>query len=212
MNTETYKKCKNQFTALVRKAKKTYYSNQFTQASNNIKTTWHLINHLLNRTKSPFAAPVEMNGKKGVLSNPTDIANGFNDFFISAGSELASSIDDSDIDPCSMIKGQYPPLQNFDPPILQEVRNITLSLKNAAHGHDGIKSVLIKETIDYIIKPFSHIISLSLKTGIVPQDLKIAKVIPIFKTGDSKKFSNYRPISILPCISKILSILDYLIT
>ncbi len=93
---------------------------------------------------------------------------------------------------------------NFDPPTVQEVRNIIFSLKNAAHGHDGIKSVLIKETIDYIIKPLTHILSLSLKTGIVPQNLKVARVIPIFKTGDSKEFSNYRPISILPCISKIL--------
>ncbi len=45
---------------------------------------------------------------------------------------------------------------------------------------------------------------LELETGIVPQNLKVARVIPIFKTGDSKEFSNYRPISILPCISKIL--------
>lgn len=81
INTETYKKCKNHFTSLVRKAKKAYYSNQCVQASKNIKTTSHLINHLLNRTKSPFTAPVVMNSKKGVLSNPVDIANGFNDFF-----------------------------------------------------------------------------------------------------------------------------------
>ncbi len=204
INAETYKKCKNQFTSLVRKAKKAYYSNTFAQASKNIKTTWHLINHLLNRTKSPFTAPVVMNSKKGVLSNPVDIANGFNDFFVSVGFELASNINGLDIHPCSLIKGQYPPFYNFDPPTVQEVRNIIFSLKNAAHGHDGIKSVLIKETIDYIIKPLTHILSLSLKTGIVPQNLKVARVIPIFKTGDSKEFSNYRPISILPCISKIL--------
>jgi len=71
----------------------------------------------------------------------------FKDFFISVGSDLASNIHDSYIHPCSLIKGQYPPFYNFDP---RTVRNIILSLKNTAHGHDGIKSVLIKETTDYI--------------------------------------------------------------
>lgn len=68
-----------------------------------------------------------------------------------------------------MIKGKFPPLQNFDPPTLQEVRNITLSLKNAAHGHDGIKSFLIKEIIDYIIKPLTHILSRLSKLELSPR-------------------------------------------
>ena len=45
--------------------------------------------------------------------------------------------------------------------------------------------------------------TLSLGTGIVPKKLKIAKVIPLFKKGDSHLFDNYRPISLLPAISKI---------
>ena len=47
------------------------------------------------------------------------------------------------------------------------------------------------------------IINESLVTGIVPSKLKIAKIIPLFKSGDPKAFNNYRPISILPCLSKI---------
>ncbi len=49
----------------------------------------------------------------------------------------------------------------------------------------------------------SHV-SLSLKTGVVQEDFKIAKVIPLFKADDLQHFNNYRPISILPCFSKIL--------
>ena len=49
-----------------------------------------------------------------------------------------------------------------------------------------------------------NIFSLSLKKGIFPEKMKIAKVSPIFKKGDKSILSNYRPISVLPCFSKIL--------
>ena len=61
-----------------------------------------------------------------------------------------------------MIKGQYSPLLNLEPPTLQEVCDISMALKNSAHGHDDIKSVLIKETIDFIVQPLTHILPLSL--------------------------------------------------
>ena len=54
-----------------------------------------------------------------------------------------------------------------------------------------------------IAKPLTHVINLSLSTGIVPNELKAARVNPVFKTGETHKFDNYRPISILPVISKI---------
>ena len=61
----------------------------------------------------------------------------------------------------------------------------------------------MKSTIYNIANPLTHIINLSLSNGVVPSAMKIAKVIPIFKTGDRKLFTNYRPISILPVFSKI---------
>jgi hypothetical protein len=61
---------------------------------------------------------------------------------------------------------------------------------------------LLKAPIE--VTPITHIINLSLSTGIVPTKMKIAKVIPIFKSGDRSDFSQYRPISILPVFSKLL--------
>ena len=54
------------------------------------------------------------------------------------------------------------------------------------------------------MEPLTRIFNLSVSTGIVPDKLKIAKVIPIYKKDDAEKFSNYRPVSLLPCFSKIL--------
>ena len=63
--------------------------------------------------------------------------------------------------------------------------------------------------INEIAPVLSHVFNRSLLSGIVPSQLKIAKVNPIFKSGDKQVFSNYRPISILPSISKILEKIMY---
>ena len=71
-------------------------------------------------------------------------------------------------------------------------------------GHDDISSKLMKITINIIIEPLTHIINQSLKTGIVPSEMKIAKVIPIHKSSDKSVLENYRPVSLLPAFSKLL--------
>ena len=70
-------------------------------------------------------------------------------------------------------------------------------------GHDNISTKLMKDTLDYIIEPITHIINQSLCTGIVPTDMKIAKVVPIYKSSDSTILKNYRPVSLLPAFSKL---------
>ena len=68
---------------------------------------------------------------------------------------------------------------------------------------------MLKDAAAVIAKPLTHIINLSLKTGTIPTDWKAAKVIPLFKSGSLAEIDNYRPISILPSISKILEKVVY---
>lgn len=75
---------------------------------------------------------------------------------------------------------------------------------NKAAGHDDISPKVIKATIDVISQPLVDIFNNSLLAGVFPDDLKIAKVSPIFKADDKVLVSNYRPISVLPVFSKIL--------
>ena len=60
-----------------------------------------------------------------------------------------------------------------------------------------------------ISEPLTHIINLSIRSGIVPDRMKIARVIPIFKSGDSSLLTNYRPVSVLPVFSKLLEKVVY---
>ena len=90
-----------------------------------------------------------------------------------------------------------------------DIRTVISSLKNRSPEFDGIPSFVANQCIDYFIEPLTYIINMSFIEGVFPSELKLAKVIPILKSGDSTKMSNYRPISILSFFSKIFEKLMY---
>ena len=67
----------------------------------------------------------------------------------------------------------------------------------------------MKETIEYILEPITYIINQSCSTGIFPQEMKTAKVIPIYKSSDKTLIQNYRPVSLLSAFSKLIEKLMY---
>ena len=81
--------------------------------------------------------------------------------------------------------------------------NVILLLKNSCAGWDDIPAYVMKRCINVYIEPLTHIIDKSMKEGVFPSELKLAKVVPIFKSGDSSKITNYRPISVLSFFSKV---------
>ena len=84
--------------------------------------------------------------------------------------------------------------------------SIIKRLKNKdSSGIDGISNNLIKHIHLEIAKPLTLIINQMINSGIFPSELKISKVTPIYKANEKDLFSNYRPISLLPSISKFSS-------
>ena len=71
---------------------------------------------------------------------------------------------------------------------------------------DDINMYVLSKVTDQIVKPLVHIFNLSFSSGIFPSEMKTAKVIPLFKSGNRSHFSNYRPISLLSQFSKILEL------
>ena len=69
---------------------------------------------------------------------------------------------------------------------------------------NGMSMSVIKNIMSCIIIPFTFICNKSFSSGIFPDAMKVAKVIPILKCGDNNVFTNYRPVSLLPQFSKIL--------
>ena len=76
-------------------------------------------------------------------------------------------------------------------------------------GHDSISTALLKQIKTEVSPSITLIINQCLTTGIFTNKLKIAKVVPVFKKGDNELLDNYRPISVLPSISKIFETVIY---
>ena len=90
------------------------------------------------------------------------------------------------------------------PPVtLAEVRQTIISLKNSSVGWDDFPAFVAKQSIEFYIEPLTCLINRSFTEGILLTELKLARVVPVYKSGDSVIFSNYRPISILSFFAKI---------
>ena len=84
------------------------------------------------------------------------------------------------------------------------VKALSSMSASKATGIDGVSAKLLKDGATAIAVPITHIMNLSIISGIFPSKWKIAKVTPLFKDGDKSLPENYRPISILPALGKIL--------
>ena len=84
------------------------------------------------------------------------------------------------------------------------IRIIKLCKPKDSMAYDDISMWVLSKIAPQVVKPLVHIFNLSFSTGIFPCEMKMAKVIPLFKNGNKSDFSNYRLISPLPQFSKIL--------
>ena len=134
-------------------------------------------------------------------SNPKEIANFFCKYFTNIGPNLASKIPVSEKSHNSFLPPKLVNSIFLDAVNEQEIIEICSTCRSGtAVGYDNISM----NSIDIIISPLTCIIYLSITSGIVPKQVKIPRVIPLFKSGEQDIFTNYRPVSVLPAFSKIL--------
>ena len=140
-----------------------------------------------------------------VFINPEDISNQFNDFFVNVDPKLASNIQSTGKSYFEYLKNPINSSMYMKPIVEMDITKIIEKFnQNKSAGDDNIGNFIIKRVAKEIVKPLTQIFNLSISTGSVPEKLKIAKVILIYKKRDAEIFSNYRPVSLLPCFSKIL--------
>ena len=193
------------YNKLRRISKKLYYDNQFKKFTKNSKQTWSAIREIIGSKKEKSQIPDFFRDNGQLIKNNLDIANGFNEFFSQVGPKLASDIGLSDVSFESFLSESNPVNFEFCRISETDILKICRQLKpKLSSGTDFISNKLLKHIAPIIIGPLHYLINLSLESGYIPKRLKIAKIVPVFKDGDQHIFTNYRPISLLNSLSKLL--------
>jgi hypothetical protein len=208
VNIEKYKQYRRILNYVLRKAERKYYENLLERNKHNLKKSWQVIKQIINKKAA------QKSSDKFIIDNNevTDkylIADSFNKYFTNVGTSLARKIPDSTKNPMSFIKTSVLDSIYLHETNDAEVKNIIMALKNTSPGWDGVNAFIVKESSEIILQVLVHIINLSLVQGVFPLELKIAKIIPLYKGNSKMQLTNYRPVSVLPVLSKVFERIMY---
>ena len=205
-----YKMYNNIFNKLRRKLKRQYFNDALLKYRHDVKSTWDLLREAMGTKKTKVCFPDEICTNSDIITDKKQIAEEFNNFFINISSNIHSRLPNHNSTPISFSQPQGIHTFFLDPIDPQDIIEVSKIIKpKLSAGFDNISSKLMKDTIDLTAIPLAHIINLSFETGIFPDDMKTAKVIPIFKSANPNQVSNYRPISLLPAYSKLMEKIVY---
>ena len=205
-----FKRARNNVNNAIKNAKKSYYLKSFTACDGNSRKTWEIINEVTGR-KSEKAIINELEFEDKKLTDPTEIAEGFNKFFAEIGPKLSENIED--IDTCfdefvnQSISGNFS-FQQISPSLVSS--NLRKLCMRKATGLDTVSARLLRECFDLISDSLALIFNRSIETSIFPDEWKSARITPLYKKcGNRSDPSNYRPISIIPVVAKVFERIVY---
>ena len=209
---KVFKRSRNLVNSEIKNAKALYYANALHENKNNLKKTWNIINELTSRKQyNSHVSELKVNGSS--ITNPQELSNEFNDYFVNIGPKLADKIT------CNQNTNSYMEyLEPLDNGINFQMKTITSSnvfsmlsklSKSKATGLDRISARLLRECPDLIADSLCLIFNHSINSGVFPDEWKCSKVIPLFKQGERHDPNNYRPISIIPVVAKVFERIIY---
>ena len=205
-----FKQYRNLIVRLCRRSKKNYFSDYFKQHSKNIKKVWQGIKSIISTKPTQNGSPSSININGTLTSEPTKIADAFNDYFSNVAENIRKK---KSFSSKSFSKFLGQPNNNsffISPTDKTEIISCISSLAtNKGSGPFSIPVRIFQLLKHDISEPLSQLINLSLSTGIFPTKLKTAKVIPVFKKDSPLECTNYRPISLLSNIDKNFENLMY---
>ena len=202
-----FKTTRNKVNIELRNAKKDYYFSKIADQKFNPKKAWKSINSLLGRQNKPTV--INQLGENN-FTNHEDIAEGFNEYFSNIGPNLASNIDSSNYNFETHVKNAKSEFAAFQHVTVSHVSHLLHGLSsNKATGIDKISCKIIKLATPIISDSLTLIFNQAITLSSFPDEWKIARVIPLYKNGQRYIPGNYRPISVLPAISKIMERILY---
>ena len=204
-----WKKSRNKVNRMIKKAKLKYFENDFKQCGGDSGKTWKVIYKAMNKKPKPKITPdfvkIKTAAGNSIKTNcKGDIANGMNAYFSTIGENLAKQLNETD-----MKFEDYLGIPNQNSIFLKKILEIEianliqeLNIKKSV-GVDEIPPIILKWGAPIFVPILTRLFNLCITEGVYPDSLKIAKITPIFKSGNKNDISSYRPISILTQINRI---------
>ena len=177
----------------IREAKYIYYNRQFEEIRTNVRKTWSIMNEIISWTKNKKGGIKSIIKDGRQIRDLSQIVENFDEFFVNIGPNLSRNTN------CRIGKSFQTYLNRHIVTCLhfklineRDTEKCIRSLRiKTSSGHDGISTKLLKFLSPGLIKPLTLIINQSLITGIFPEKLKLAKMIPLYKKDDKLIMNNY---------------------
>lgn len=198
----TYTRYRNFCTKILKKVKRQHDAFEIKKAGKNSKLLWETIKKSTNSTKEQHSPTHLLSSSLTAIQS----CNGVNSFFANIGKELAEKIQSpsaisNSIQSTATTTSSFALLDTDNDEVESAIKSIR---HNAATGWDCISATILKRYSKTLTPILCHIFNLCFHTGVFPNSFKKAIIHPIFKGGDPKAVTNYRPIAVLTAMSKIL--------
>jgi hypothetical protein len=195
------------YNSIRRKAKHQYIHDLIANTRNNSKKIWGILNRITGKinNKKDITDEIIVNGVKE--TNRKIISNAFGKYFSEIGMKMTEKIDKKGTfdNPVKSVLNRANESCFFFPTNSKEIEHYIKTLKpKHSRGNDDISNYILKNIYPSILQALVTLFNKSLGSGVFPNSMKIAIVKPIYKAKSKSEICNYRPISLLPVISKIL--------
>ena len=206
-DTAKYKTYRNKLKSLIRKSRSKYLHDKCTEFKQDSRKLWQLINRLIGKENNKQHVIESIRSSNTLKYDPYSITNTFCEFFSTIGEKYASKLTSSP----NEIHAYMSKIENntktlyLNPCVDTEIELLIKDLPyKTSSGYDNISNVLLKKISKGIIHPLCIIFNKSMEQRKFPESMKRADVTPLYKSKDQHECTNYRPISLLLTISKLL--------
>lgn len=203
-----YKSWRNKVCSMIKQSKKNQFSEILTENANNPASIWKLFKELGASKRKDNCNVHSLKVNDMLIDSPVDIADQFNKFFVTVASKIKEPIMTSNFDQLEQYcnekipENYYFSIPNISHDKVEKyIKNIDIT---KATGLDNIGPRLLKLAAPFISYSLMYICNHSILSSNFPDKWKEGKVKPLYKNGSRDDTNNYRPISILPVISKLL--------
>uniref|UniRef100_A0A8C7P4G4 Reverse transcriptase domain-containing protein n=1 Tax=Oncorhynchus mykiss TaxID=8022 RepID=A0A8C7P4G4_ONCMY len=201
---QLFREARNHYTQAVRKAKASFFKQKFASCNTNSKKFWDTVKSMENKNTSS-QLPTALKIGNTVTTDKSTIIENFNKHFSTAGHafHLATPTPVNSTAPPTATRPSLPHFsfsQIHSADVLKELQNLD-PYKSARL--DNLDPFFLKLSAEIVATPITSLFNLSFVSSEIPKDWKAAAVIPLFRGGDTLDPNCYRPISILPCLSKV---------